>query len=202
MPPWWHHASGYTFHMKDLIKHTAATFAFSRALVERRGLRAPGPAIFNCPASDAHYRTHTQPLGQDSNSPSCKTQSPSSHPPQVAESCPRLGHEHLRLQERLSHKHPLSSACGAHHTHEDGVEEQRHGAEGLDGGHHVPLQAEREHDAQGHCAEQEHAEAVGHLERNQQNPVGLRPELTRYQGSACQWHQDRSCCRLESTLRP
>lgn len=52
-----------------------------------------------------------------------------------------------------------------HHEHEHGVEDEGHGTEGLDGGHHVPLQAEREHDAQGHREEQEHAEGARDLGR-------------------------------------
>lgn len=87
----------------------------------------------------------------------------------VADGSRRLRHGHLWLWEGLSHKHLLSSACDAHHKHEDSVEEECHGTEGLDGGHHVSLQAERKHDEQGHREEQEYTESPGHLEGNQES---------------------------------
>lgn len=64
---------------------------------------------------------------------------------------PDLGMSLLWPQERLGQEQPFSGCRHApqtHHEHEHGVEEEGHGAEGLDGGHHVPLQAEWEHDAQ------------------------------------------------------
>lgn len=58
-----------------------------------------------------------------------------------------------------------------HHEHEHGVEDERHGAEGLDGGHHVPLQAQGKHNAQGDGEEQDYAEAARHLQRDQQGEL-------------------------------
>lgn len=94
-----------------------------------------------------------------------------------------------------------SSVCGAHHKHEDSVEEECHGTEGLDGGHHVSLQAEWEDDAQGYCKEQEYTEGPGYLEGNQQSPHALSPELTHCQFSSHQCCQGRSHYRL-GAVRP
>lgn len=58
------------------------------------------------------------------------------------------------------------SGCGrhtAHHEHEERIEHERHGGEGLDGRHHVPLQAERQHDEEGDGDQEQHAEASRHL---------------------------------------
>lgn len=57
------------------------------------------------------------------------------------------------------------AAVGAHRKHEEGVEDEGHSGEGLDGGHHVPLQTQREHDEQGHGDQQQHAKTAGHLQR-------------------------------------
>lgn len=51
------------------------------------------------------------------------------------------------------------------HEHEDGVEDERHGAEGLDGRHHVPLQAQRQNDAQRDGEEQNDPETARHLQK-------------------------------------
>lgn len=67
---------------------------------------------------------------------------------------------------------------GAHHKHEDSVEDEGHGTEGLDGGHHVPLQTEREHNAQGHPKEQEHAEGATHLQRKSPQRSAVLTSLT------------------------
>jgi len=76
--------------------------------------------------------------------------------------CPhRAHHEHLRLP---SGKTPI---INTHHEHEDGVEDKSHGAERLYGGHHVPLQAQGKHNAQGDGEEQHNAEAARHLQRDQ-----------------------------------
>ena len=51
----------------------------------------------------------------------------------------------------------------AHREHEEGVEQQSHCREGLDGGHHVPLQAQRKDDEQGHGDQQQHTKTEVHL---------------------------------------
>lgn len=51
----------------------------------------------------------------------------------------------------------------AHREHEESVEHESHRGEGLDGGHHVPLQTQREDDEQRHGDEQQHAKTEGHL---------------------------------------
>lgn len=50
-----------------------------------------------------------------------------------------------------------------HREHEEGVKYESHGREGLDGGHHVPLQTQREDNEQRHSDQQQHAETEGHL---------------------------------------
>lgn len=59
----------------------------------------------------------------------------------------------------------------AHREHEEGVEHESHGGEGLDGGHHVPLQTQREDDEQRHGDQQQHAEDARHLERKRQHSI-------------------------------
>lgn len=51
----------------------------------------------------------------------------------------------------------------ANREHEEGVEHQRHSWEGLQSGHHVPLQTQREYDEQRHYNQQQHAKIAGHL---------------------------------------
>lgn len=61
------------------------------------------------------------------------------------------------------HKQWLSMWRWAHREHEEGVEHESHRREGLDGGHHVPLQTQREHDEQRHSDQQQHAKTARHL---------------------------------------
>lgn len=56
----------------------------------------------------------------------------------------------------------MPSVC-THHEHEHAVEDESHGTEGLNGGHHVPLQAQGKDNAQGHSEEQDNAERARHL---------------------------------------
>lgn len=51
----------------------------------------------------------------------------------------------------------------AHREHEEGVEHECHGGEGLEGGHHVPLQTQRQNDEEGDGDQQHHTETEGHL---------------------------------------
>lgn len=47
-----------------------------------------------------------------------------------------------------------------HHKHEHTVEDESHGTEGLDGGHHVPLEAQGKDNAQGDGEEQDNPECT------------------------------------------
>lgn len=53
--------------------------------------------------------------------------------------------------------------CLTHREHEESVEDESHGRERLDRGHHVPLQTQREHNEQRHNDEQHHTKAASHL---------------------------------------
>lgn len=55
------------------------------------------------------------------------------------------------------------SVSVAHREHEEGVKHESHGREGLDGGHHVPLQTQREDNEQRHSDQQQHTKSEGHL---------------------------------------
>lgn len=50
-----------------------------------------------------------------------------------------------------------------HREHEEGVKHESHGGEGLQGCHHVPLQAQREDDEQRHGDQQQRTETEVHL---------------------------------------
>lgn len=54
-----------------------------------------------------------------------------------------------------------------HREHEEGVKHESHGRKGLKGGHHVPLQAQREHNEQRHGDQQQHAETARYLFKEQ-----------------------------------
>ncbi len=59
----------------------------------------------------------------------------------------------------------MSVGWWSHRKHEEGVEHESHSGEGLDGGHHVPLQTQREDDEERHSDQQQHAKTEGHLKR-------------------------------------
>lgn len=52
-----------------------------------------------------------------------------------------------------------------HHEHEHAVEDESHGTEGLNGGHHVPLEAQGEDNAQGNSKEQDNPKRTRHLQK-------------------------------------
>lgn len=59
-----------------------------------------------------------------------------------------------------------------HHKHEDAVEDESHGTEGLNGGHHVPLEAQGKDNAQGDSKEQDNAERARHLQKRPASTPG------------------------------
>lgn len=61
------------------------------------------------------------------------------------------------------HYDALNECWWAHRKHEEGVKHESHGRKGLQGGHHVSLKTQRQHNEQGHGKQQQHAETKSHL---------------------------------------
>lgn len=59
-------------------------------------------------------------------------------------------------------KHQETSIPNVHtdHKHEHRVEDESHGTEGLYGSHHVPLEAQWKHNAEGDSKEQDYPETA------------------------------------------